>query len=312
MIWIAVAVAALAACALGITYTVYRIAFYSSPKRRGNCLTLPQIAQYAQAQELMRTLMDELAATAFEPVRITSFDGVPLAGKYRHVRDGAPVQIEFHGYRGSGERDFCGGDKLAREMGHNTLLVDQRAHGESGGRTITFGVRERLDCLAWVQYVCDRFGGETPVILSGISMGATTVLMASELELPKNVAAIIADCPFSSPQAIIRKVCKTDMHLPAAAAMFFVRLAARLFGRFRLDAADAVDAIRHTNIPILLLHGEADSFVPCEMSGEIRQAAAGPVVRATFPGADHGMSYVADTPRYVDTVKSFIADALRR
>ena len=209
----------------------------------------------------MLSLICELDGIPFEPVTITAFDGVQLCGRYYHVRDGAPVQIELHGYRGNALRDFCGGNKLAREAGMNTLLVDERANGRSGGRTITFGVKERRDCLSWIECANSRFG-PVPIFLAGVSMGAATVLMAAGLPLPANVAGIIADCPYSSPEAIIRKVCREDMHLPPALLMPFVRLAARLFGRFRLDGASAVEAARDTGIPILLLHGEDDRFVP--------------------------------------------------
>lgn len=149
--------------------------------------------------------MDELT---FESVFITSFDGVKLYARYYHVRDGAPLQIQFHGYRGSALLDFCGGNKLAREIGHNTLVVDQRAHGKSGGNTITFGINERYDCLSCINYAVERSGKETPIFLSGVSMDAATVLMASELNLPDNVIGIIADSPYSSPEEIIRKVCR--------------------------------------------------------------------------------------------------------
>ena len=195
--------------------------------------------------------------------------------RYYHVRDGAPLQIQFHGYRGAALRDFCGGNKLARESGQNTLVVDQRAHGKSGGNTITFGIRERLDCLSWVKYANQRFSSGTPIFLSGVSMGATTVLMASELKLPANVMGIIADCPYSSPEVIIRKVCREDMHLPPALTMPLIRLGARLFGHFVLNESSAVQAVGNKNIPILLLHGEDDRFVPCDMSREIFDACTG-------------------------------------
>ena len=167
----------------------------------------------------MLSLIRQMDEIPYEAVTISAQDGTKLAVRYYHVRDGAPLQIQLHGYRGTALRDFCGGNKLARESGQNTLVVDQRAHGKSGGTTITFGIRERLDCLCWVEYASQRFGSDIPVFLSGVSMGAATVLMASELELPANVVGIIADCPYSSPEAIIRKVCQQDMHLPPVLVM---------------------------------------------------------------------------------------------
>ena len=289
----------------------YRTAFYSSAHRKEDHYALPQGEQYEKEQPRMLSLIQEMDEIPYEAVTISAHDGTKLAARYYHVQDGVPLQIQFHGYRGTALRDFCGGNKLARESGQNTLVVDQRAHGRSGGRTITFGIRERMDCLCWAEYASQRFGSNTPIFLSGVSMGAATVLMASELELPCNVIGIIADCPYSSPEAIIRKVFREDMHLPPALVMPFVRLGARLFGHFDLKEASAVQAVRNTDIPILLLHGEDDRFVPCDMSREIFDACAGEKTRITFPGAGHGLSYIVDTVRYSEAVSRFVDQCLR-
>lgn len=241
----------------------------------------------------------------YEPVYITARDGAKLAAGYYHVREGAPFQIQVHGYRGSGVRDFCGGNKLAREAGHNTLVVTQRAHGESSGNALSFGIRECRDVLDWVDYVNRRFGPDTRIILSGVSMGAATVIMASQFDLPDNVCCILADSPYSSPRAIIRKVCG-DMHLPAALAYPFVRLGAILYGGFDPDSDSPVKAVKKAQKPILIIHGEDDAFVPCSMSKEIQDANPAMVERHTFPGAGHALSFLKDLDRYRSLMYDFM------
>lgn len=272
---------------LAASYLAYRKAFYVSQNSKEKSCTIPSGEQYERVKDEILSLVKEMDALTYESISITAFDGIELYARYYHVCDGAPLHIQFHGYRGLALRDFCGGHKLAREAGHNILLVDQRAHGKSGGKTITFGIKERYDCLSWVNYALGRFGKGTPVFLSGVSMGAATVLMASELDLSDNVIGIIADSPYSSPKEIIRKVCREDMGLPPALAMFFIRLGAAIFGHFDLKTADAVNAVRNTEIPILLIHGESDLFVPCDMSKTIAENVFGRVVRETFPNAGH-------------------------
>ena len=137
-------------------------------------------------------------------------------------------------------------------------------------------------------------------------MGAATVLMACSLELPANVRGILADCPYSAPSAIIRKVCK-DIGYPADIVYPFVWLGAILFGHFRLDACNAKDAVQHANIPILLIHGEDDRFVPCDMSVEIAQHCPNAQL-FTFPNAGHGLSYLMDQKRYEQICSQFLAD----
>lgn len=297
------------AVVLLISYITYRMAFYVSARQRGGGMPLPGGGQYAAVAHITKALMQEMEALPYERVTIHSRDGLLLCGRYYHVSDGAPIQIQFHGYRGSPVRDFCGGNKLARSMGHNTLVIEQRALGESEGRTITFGMLERFDALNWARYAADRWE-DAPIILSGVSMGASTVIMAAALDLPGNVCGVIADCPFAQPQAIIGKVCR-DMRIPPALAMPFIRLGARIYGGFDLKATDALEAVKEAKVPILILHGGEDKFVPAQMSEEIRAANPAMVERHVFPGAGHGLSYLVDAPRYEQLTRAFVQKCLK-
>ena len=290
----------------GVAYLTYRITFYSSPKNRGEAPPLPESDGYTGAP---RVLLDEMMADMrkrpFELVSIRSVDGLTLYGRYYHFYDNAPIELQFHGYRGSAFRDYCGGNRMAREGGHNALVVDQRAQGMSEGKTITFGIMERLDCREWVRYIADHFGKDLPILLTGVSMGAATVLMASEMDLPGNVVGIIADSPFTSPEDIIRKVCGEDRKIPPRLAMPFIRLGARIFGGFNLSEASALDAVTRAKYPVLLVHGEADDFVPCEMSRRLFEACTCEKQLETFPGAAHGFSLMVDLERYRKFIGEF-------
>ena len=250
----------LAALILGGGYFAYRIAFFS-PKEDREKIPSTSGVEYDPYREVMRVIYHRLADRPCEIVTIRSRDGLTLSGRYYHVKDGAPLDIGFHGYRSSPMTDFSGGSGISFEMEHNLLLVDQRAHGKSQGKTITFGILERYDCLDWIRYAIDRFGPETEIILYGISMGAATVLMAAELDLPGNVRGIVADCPYSSPKCIIQKVCK-EMGFPPSLTFPFIRLGGLLFGHFDICKTTASEAVRHSKVPILIIHGESDGFVP--------------------------------------------------
>lgn len=292
-----------------ISYLTYRIGFYISPSEKRKLDPFSETPDSIQSPEDFPDLskfIDYILQLPYEPVSITSRDGLHLEGKYYHVKDGAPLQIQMHGYRGSGARDFCGGTKLARNSGHNVLVIDQRSHGKSDGHTITMGIKERYDCLDWIAYATERFGSDTKILLVGLSMGAATVLMASELELPANVIGIMADCPYSSPKAIVKRVAK-GMHFPPNLAYPFLYLGALIFGGFNLEESDAISAVKNAKVPILLIHGEADTFVPCKMSREIYEACVSPKMMATFPGAQHGISYMKDPQRYRQIISDFLA-----
>lgn len=311
MMGLTVLVIALTILIVGAAYYAYRVAFYVAPRYKQNVYDLPQAEQLREKREIMCLCVQRLHELPYEPVTITASDGKKLFGRYYHFVDDAPVQIQFHGYRGSAMRDFCGGTAFAKKLGHNVLVVDQRSHGYSEGNTITFGVLERYDCQSWANYAYQRFGKETPLILAGVSMGASTVLMASDLELPETVCGIVADCPYSTPQDIITKVAG-ELGLPRKPAAALCSLGALLFGHFRVSNGSALNSVRHTKLPILLLHGEADELVPCHMSREIYDACGADKELQTFPGASHGMCYLEDPQRYEAAVGEFLRRCLRR
>ena len=306
--WVLGVVLGLIAIALAFSYYAYRKAFYNPKGRVEDFTVLPEGEHFLSAKDKMFALMEELKKIPFEWVKITSYDGLTLYAKYYHIKDGAPLQIQFHGYRGMARRDFCGGCKLAIQAGHNVLLVDQRAHGISDGVTICFGVKEKFDVLSWVDYAINRFGKDVKIILSGVSMGAATVLESTALPLPKNVKGVIADSPYSSAEEIIAKVVK-DMRLPVKLAMPFVKLGAWIFGNLRLTSG-AEKAVKSATVPIMIIHGEADNFVPCEMGKRIYNSCAGSKTLLTVPNAGHGISYIVDPDTYVLQITAFIAQIL--
>lgn len=289
----------------GGAYYCYRIAFFSPMKGRDR-IPSPKGPQYDPYREEMKQIYQRLADRPCETVTIQSHDGLKLSGRYYHVRDGAPLDIGFHGYRSHPLTDFSGGSELSFQLEHNLLLVDQRAHGESEGHSITFGIQERQDVLSWVYYAINRFGTNTKILLYGVSMGAATVLMASELELPENVKGIIADCPYAAPLEIIMDVAgKRVPSVPVWLVKPLVILGARIYGGFDIRETDAIRAVKNTNVPILIIHGEDDRYVPCEMSDMVSHN-PDLVSRYTFPGAAHGISYLADRARYQKIVTEFL------
>lgn len=304
--WILIVLAVLAAIWLGGSLVVYHMAFYYAPKVQRDVYECPEGEQYEAVHERMNAAIKRLDDRPYERVYITSHDGLRLSGRYYHFSDDAPLDIGFHGYKGNPLRDFSGGAHISNQLGHNCLLVEQRAHCESEGHEISFGMKERFDCLDWVKYAQERFGKNKKILLYGVSMGASTVLMASELELPEQVAVIIADCPYTTPKEIIIEVSR-GMKIPDFVAAFFAESASRLFLGASLDTADAERAVKNSKKPILILHGEDDRFVPCEMGIRIAKANPQKCTIATFPDAGHGLSYLQDPKRYFKTVTEFIA-----
>lgn len=288
--------AIVAALILGISAYTYWTCFRTQGDRYINPYTPIEGSQYKAVENEIYSCTRIMEKSPCQWVSVKSHDGLTLRARYYHNADGAPLMMLFHGYRSMALRDSAGGFILANKLGMNVLAVDQRAHGTSEGKVISFGIKEREDVLTWVNFANAHYGNH-PIVVSGLSMGAATVLMAAQLQLPENVVGIIADSPFSSPKDIIRKVCR-DRKLPDALCYPFIRLGARLFGGFSLEAYSAEEAIKHTSLPILLIHGDDDRYVPMEMSKIIYAARPENTELDLFPGAGHGLCYMVDPLRY--------------
>ena len=287
-----------------VLYKIYEYAFKRDPKRDADPFFMPDEEGYTkyrkESSEFIQTAMD---APVTEEIRIKSFDGTELYARYYENCPGAPVMLVFHGYRGNALREGCGGFRTAKLLNINILLPDQRAHGKSGGKCITMGVKERCDCLEWVKYTEERFGSVDKVLV-GLSMGAATVMMASDLPLPESVKGIWADCGYSSPADIITEVA-VSRGLPRGISRFCGCLAARIYGGFDLDGASAEESLKKCKIPVLFIHGREDNFVPCYMSELCYEACASEKHLLIVDGATHAMSYYVDPEGYAKCVRMF-------
>ena len=303
--WVLWTVLAVLLLVLLASWVSFRMAYYVPEKGKIRPeYEMPEGEIYVPYHGIMRKWMEEVRAMPYEECAITTFDGLKLYGKYYEYAPGAPIELMFHGYRGTAERDLCGGVQRSFSLGHSALIVDQRGSGKSEGNVITFGVKESRDCLAWVDYMVRNFGEDVRIILCGISMGASTVLMAAGNPLPNNVIGVLADCGYSAAPEIIKTVIR-QMHLPVGLVYPFVRLGAKLFGGFDPEDASPVEAVKQCRIPVIFFHGDSDDYVPCRMS-QANYDACGAVKKLVFtPGAGHGMCYLCDGESYVAALREF-------
>ena len=191
------------AALLALTGGVYRFTFYNPIPRREDPYDIPSGKQYQDTKKFALELIREFDEQPYEQVYIDSFDGLRLSGHYYHVRDGAPLQIQMHGYHGTTLRDFSGGNRLAVAAGHNRLVIEERAHGGSDGHTITFGVKERLDCKAWAEYAAARFGKEIPILKSDDSHFRTSVEVAVSPQFLGWIFALGGKIKITGPEPVV-------------------------------------------------------------------------------------------------------------
>ena len=259
----------------------------------------------ADVEKMLADAARALEEKIRERVEIISSDGVRLVGHWYPCENPKRVIVAMHGWRSQWSRDFGAIADFWHENGCSILFAEQRGQNNSEGDYMGFGLLERYDCRDWVNWVNEHFGEHLPIFLGGVSMGATTVLMASGLAMPDNVRGIIADCGFTSPHAIWKHVVENHFHVPYG---LYARAANDLCKK-KIHAGSreysATDALAHTKIPVLFIHGTDDSFVPVEMSYENYKRCASPKRIFVVPGANHGMSYYLDREGYQREVLDF-------
>lgn len=264
-----------------------------------------QKTSYGKYSKYIRHSVKYLNDHNAQEVSVTSYDGLKLSGTWLETDNPKGTIILAHGYRSCKLVEFSMVLDFYQSYGLNILLPDQRSHGKSEGKIITFGVKECRDMKRWIRWVNKREGNR-PVILSGLSMGASTVLFLADEKLPSNVKGIIADCGFTSPWEIISCVFRRVTHLPATPSLWVAEVFARIFGGFSLRQKNTKDVLKYSKLPVLMVHGMEDGFVPCEMTQQGYDACTGDKEIFLVEGADHGLSFLKDTDRYKEKVQAFL------
>ena len=294
----------------GVMCVCFFLTFYATKKIRKpkDKLSTPPQKVYDPYRAQMREWMRSVKEMPHKSYSIVSEDGLTLRGKFFEHKPGATIELMFHGYKGNALRDLCGGVHRCFAIGHSAFIVDHRAAGESDGKVITFGIKESLDAVRWANFIVENVDPDAKIILTGISMGAATVLTAASMELPPNVIGVLADCGYTSTKDIIKKVMR-DMKLPADLLYPFARLSARIFGGFDPEARSPIESMKNTKLPVIFFHGDADDFVPAYMSEQNFAACASEKKRLVItPGAGHGLCFPVDREAYLTALREFFGE----
>lgn len=241
-------------------------------------------------------------------LHVQSRDGLKLTGYLVPSGECDRFIVLLHGYHSTALYDFGVAAKFYHRMGYSLLCTDMRAHGDSEGRVISFGLRERYDVKTWVEALTERYGPDIRVYLHGLSMGGATALMASGLNLPPCVRGIIADCAFTSPDDIVRYLLKKNYHLRFPPLCWALSLILRITTGYWLTSYSTLDAMAVCRIPVMFVHGGADDFVPTYMSEQNYAACAAEKRLLIVPGAAHAVSYLIDPQGYIRELTAFLVE----
>jgi len=242
----------------------------------------------------------------FEELELTSFDGLTLQAYYLPAKEPTNKTVIFaHGYLGNALQMGLFGQYYYEELGYNLLLPNLRGHGKSEGDYYGFGWHDRLDLVDWAKKLVAE-NEDAEIFMHGLSMGASAVLMASGEELPENVLAIIADSPYTSVYDLFAYQMKRMFHLPAQPILPTTSLVTKWKANYSLTEASTLKQVEEAEVPILYISGEADTFVPSEMTNALYEATNSEVDIVTFPNANHGEASVMYKEAYLKEITEFL------
>ena len=228
---------------------------------------------------------------------------VKLHALYLPAKKSNKIAIMFHGYRGSAKNEFSGMAQFYQKLGYNICLVNQRAHGKSSGLLITFGIREKEDCLKWIDFINKKYK-PSEILIVGVSMGASTVLMASN-KVPSKVKHIIADCGYACPDEQVKYLINY-LHFPLYPTIWFVKFWLYVFTGIRFSKYKIPEMLKKSKVPILFIHGKKDKMVPYYNTLLNYDEKKGVKDILLVEKAPHAGSYVYATKEYQRKVREFL------
>ena len=307
----AVAGTALLGTAAGFTAGAYTLFSRTIPRQDQLRVDISEMADMERWEEYKKFIVPNrewLEKQPLEHVTITSYDGLTLCAEYFPADTPSDrLAIINHGYTGCGMRDSTSISVFFHKLGDDCLIVDHRAHGNSEGKYIGFGILDRFDCKSWINYVDTRFNGGKKIVLFGVSMGGTIVLMTSGFaDLSGSVKAVVADCAFTTPYDVFAHILKRDYHLPPFPIMNISEALCRKKAGYGFRDYSTLDAMKVTKLPTLFIHGREDKFVPTYMSQQNYDACCSEKELMLVENAAHAASYYENPPVYEERIRNFL------
>ena len=292
-----------------ITLAIYNYTFVHKMSKRFDPFYMTDFDKkyYGTFTDEMLNSSKRMNQTEHKHVFIKTHDGLKLNGHLYDLFEGRPLMIFFHGYHGSYLRDGYGSFRYCMDHRINILMIEQRAHCKSEGSTISFGINERLDAAKWVSYAKEIMPAGTKIILSGVSMGAATVMMASDLvDSDESVLCYIEDCGYTSPKEIIINTANSTSEL-LGKSYPLAKLAAKINGHFDLESSSAIESISKISKPMLFIHGGNDGFVPTPMCKRLFDACSSKNKNMKIiEGAEHAIAALVGYDEYETAITDFL------
>ncbi|MER1999056.1 MAG: alpha/beta fold hydrolase [Lysinibacillus sp.] len=237
-------------------------------------------------------------------IAVESKNGYMLSGIYLKPLTTSDTIIICHGVT---ENKF-NSIKYARmfeKMGFNTVVYDHRRHGETGGKTTSYGYYEKLDLQQIVVYVREQIGPHAKLGIHGESMGAATTLLYAG-DVADEADFYIADSAFSDFQQLLFCIMKNSISVEIKPAVYVTDILLRLRDGYTSKQISPIAATPNIIKPVLFLHNKFDTFIPASMSEDLFAAKVGDKMLHLFDVGDHTQAYNETPDEYEKVVNTFL------
>ena len=257
---------------------------------------------YYPYRDELKELVIEAKKIEHEMVTIQSDDKLKLVGRY-YDKHSVTTVLLVHGYQSTAYNNFSSWLKFYLSSGFNVLTIDQRAHGLSEGKYTTTGCKEQYDLLNWISWIDTNTAAEN-IFIYGISMGATTIGLASDKIKNPKVKGLIMESGFTS---FYNELCdsKIKMFMRKSALKYIVHCA-----KFLLKSdikKSTTESLANTQIPVLFMHGTKDEEVAYSHVEASYNACASEKSLVLVEGAGHTLCHLIGKETVENKVKEFIA-----
>lgn len=284
----------------------YMLSYSLTPENRGKNEAESYKVMYAK-YPFMKAWVDSLnQASALKDTFINNRAGLRLHAYYIAApHPTAKTAVIVHGYTDNAIRMMHIGYLYNHNLQYNILLPDLQYHGRSEGNAIQMGWKDRLDVMEWMDVAQHVYGDSTRMVVHGISMGAATTMMVSGEQQPAYVKCFVEDCGYTSVWDEFSKEIKEQFDLSPFPLLYFSSALCKLKYGWGFKEASALNQVKKCHLPMLFIHGSADTYVPTKMVYTLFESKPEPKELWIVPGAKHALSFLENQKAYTDKVQCF-------
>ena len=260
-----------------------------------------------EAKRAIKEQAKQLKENASRKIEMTSYDGTTMAGHLYEADAPSRLVIACHGWRSGWNYDYRTiAPPLHDDHSTSFLFINLRAHGESGGRYLYYGKKERFDLACWSRYAAEHLAPDLPLYIMGMSAGALSAFMSTTAGLHEQTKGVIADSCAASARALGMSVVK-NLKINPRLLYPFIRLDARIRLGMDDNAYTPFDAAKDNEFPVLFIHGTEDQVADIRSMNKLYEQCHSPKFRLVVEGAGHTKSSFVAPEEYRNALLDFFA-----